>query len=491
MTISYTNMKKPNILLLIAEELGQHFLEYAGNTDAETPFLNRLSRESARFDCHYTVHGKCVPSRAALFSGRYPHNGGHRTLGLPLRKDEISLAALLKKHGYYNILAIKNHTVEDNILKDQFDEYWLDGLNGQSPVMWDTYQTSTTSHDRKAGNPYADNYLFGRLALPENKVIDHLVTERTCAFIRSRQSNDAPFFINLNFHYTHPPYEIMEPYYSQFMSKNLKLFPDQPGKDQPRFMHRMREIYGSERLNQKDRKEMLACYYGMLSFLDRRIGMICEALKQSGQWEDTLIIFTADHGDLAGHYGIPEKWDTIFSDLIMNIPLLIRLPGGKPLQSKALTENIDLLPTIIEAVGGNIPYGVQGRSLLSLLHGKTEKHRDYVFAEGGHEKELLQIKIMPDEVRTLITGYLRKAAVRELCPDSLRKSKMIRDQHYKLVFRIKDRNELYNLQKDPLELDNLYDNQAYSEIVKKMENLLLRQLIESEENLPFDPEPIS
>lgn len=483
--------KKPNIVLLVAEELGQYFLQYSGNPDSETPCLNRLSSESARFDRHYTVHGKCVPSRAALFSGRYPHNGGHRTLGLPLRKDEISLAALLKNKGYHNILAVKNHTVDDSIQKDQFDEYWIEGLNGKAPVLWDSYQTSTTSHKRTSGNKYADNYLFGRLNLPEDSLADYLAAERAGAFIRSRRPDDAPFFMDINFHFTHPPYEIMEPYYSQFMSKNLKLFPDRPTVGQPQFMNRMREIYGSDRLRPNDRKEMLACYYGMLAYLDRCVGMIYDALQESGQLDNTLLIFTADHGDLVGHYGIPEKWDTIFSDLIMNIPLLIRLPGGKSLHTDALTENIDLLPTILDVIGCDIPYGVQGRSLLPLLSGNTKRHRDYVFAEGGHEEELLHIKIKPDEVRTLITGYLCKAAVRELCPDSLRKSKMIRDERYKLVYRIKDNHELYDLKKDPLELHNCYYNPAYARQVMQMEKLLLNHLIESEDNLPFDPEPIS
>lgn len=483
-------MSRPNIILLIAEELGQHFPGYAGNKDAETPCLDRLSEESVTFSNHFTVHGKCVPSRAALFSGRYCHNGGHRTLGIPLQDQEISLARILKQHGYYNILALKNHTIADHLVAEQFDERWTTGKNGEKPCGVGQYAVDSTSNDRSAGNKYGDNYLFGRINIPETATCDYLAADRAADFIRNRRGGQ-PFFLDLNFNYTHPPYEIMEPYYSHFMSKDLKLFPDRPGPDQPEFMHRMREIYGFDRLDHLDRKEMLACYYGMLANLDRRVGEIYAALKESGQLDNTILIFTADHGDLVGHYGIPEKWDTVFSDLIMNIPLLIRLPGGRPRRTSALTENIDLLPTLLELADLPIPYGVQGRTLLPLLCGATDHHRNYVFAEGGHEKELLDIPIAPCEVRQLITGYLRKAAIRELVPDSLRKAKMIRTDRFKLVYRIKDRHELYDLATDPLEMNNLYNVPEYRRTVTELEKILLDHLIESEENLPFDPEPIS
>lgn len=483
-------MPRPNIVLLIAEELGQYFPGYAGNKDAETPNLDRLSNEGVVFSRHFTVHGKCVPSRAAMFSGRYCHNGGHRTLGVMLQEHEISLARLLKEHGYYNILALKNHTIADSLVEHQFNEHWNEGINGKIPFRYQHYTDATTSHERTAGSKYADNYLFGKINVPETDHCDYLAVERACEFIRN-PNNRQPFFIDINFNFTHPPYEIMEPYYSYFMAKDLTLFPNCPGLEQPEFMHRMREIYGFGRLDPLDRKEMLACYYGQLASLDQRVGEIYAALDESGQLENTILIFTSDHGDLVGHYGIPEKWDTIFSDLIMNIPLLIRFPGGKHRKIDALTENIDLLPTLLELTGIPIPYGVQGQSLVPLLIGRTTKHKEYVFAEGGHEKELLDVTLSPNEYRQLVVGYLKKEKIREVCPDSLRKAKMLRTDKYKLVYRIKDRSELYDLEVDPLELDNLYYHSEYHAITLELEKKLLDHLIESEENLPFDPEPMS
>jgi arylsulfatase A-like enzyme len=484
-------MRKPNIILLIAEELGQGFLGYSGNKDSETPSLDSLSEKGVVFNNHFTVHGKCVPSRAALYSGRYCHNGGHRTLGIELRKNEISLANILKKNGYNTIMAGKNHTVDESCVNEQFLERWTSGLNGKKYADYAKYTKETTSNDRSPGNKHADNYIFGKINIKENDTEDYLLTERLCHFIKKRES-DQPYFINLNYHYTHPPYEIMEPYYSKFMKKDLALLPDNPGKNKPEFMYKMHELYGFSRLSENDRKEMLACYYGMLNFLDNRVKEIYEALEEAGELNNTILIFTSDHGDLAGHHGLPEKWDTIFSDCIMKIPLLIHCPEKfAPMKIEALTENIDVLPTLLELLDIEAPYGIQGKSLSRVAQGAKKEHKDYVFAEGGHEKELLDVEIKPDKHRLLIVGYLKKAEMREIMPDSLRKAKMIRTKKYKLVYRIKDKNEFYDLENDPREQVNCYDKPEFAEEIRKMEKTLLDHLIETEENLPFDPVPIS
>ncbi len=484
-------MTKPNIIMIIAEELGHDFIGYAGNQDCETPFLDELSSKSVTFCNHFTVHGKCVPSRVALYSGRYCHNGGHRTLGIELQPGEISLAALTKANGYHNILIGKNHTIDNSILMEQFDEHWKGGTGDRQAVGYAAYTETTTSNNRAPGNACADNYLFGKLNLQEDQVIDYIHTERLCKFLDTNERK-APFFINLNFAYTHPPYEIMEPYYSKFMSRDLKLFPPEVGIDKPEFMYQLSEMYGFDRLTETERKEILACYYGQLAFIDARVKEIYQSLQNNNLLDNTILIFTADHGDLVGQHCIPEKWDTIFSDSIMKIPLMIHYPSSyESHRTDAMTENIDILPTLLELAGIDKPYGIQGKSLLPLLKGQTKTHKDYVFAEGGHEKELLEIEIAPDDHRLLVVGYLKKAEMREVYPDSLRKAKMIRTPDYKLIYRIKDRNELYDLQKDPTEQINLYDKPEYRELVLKMEKTLLDHLIETEENLPFDPCPIS
>lgn len=484
-------MKRPNIVLLIAEELGYDFLAYAGNPDSETPFLDKLAQKSISFSNHFTVHGKCVPSRAALFSGRYCHNGGHRTLGIELQKDEISLAKILNDNAYNNILVGKNHTIDKSILMDQFHEHWTGNYKGMNSVSYGSYDEKTTSNCREAGNKHADNYLFGKLNLQETELSDYINTQRTCDFIES-QNGAKPFFIDLNFAYTHPPYEIIEPYYSKFMEKDLTLFPNSPGHNKPEFMYKLHKLYGFDRLSKQDRKEMLACYYGQLAFIDKQVEKIYNSLQKSNQLDNTIFIFTSDHGDFAGSQGLPEKWDTLFSDRIMKIPLIVHYPEKfSPRKIDAMTENIDILPLILELTGITVPYGVQGKSPIEVMQGKKDEHRSYVFAEGGHEKELLNIEIEADPYRQIIVGYLKKAEMREVFPDSLRKAKMIRTKDYKLVYRIKDKNEFYDLKADPLEMDNKYGEAEYQDIIRNMEKTLLDHLIESEENLPHDPNPIS
>ena len=176
--------KRPNIMLIIAEELRGDFLGYMGNRDAETPFLDRLASEGVSFCNHFTPHGKCVPSRVALFSGRYPHCGGHRTLGVPLTEGEISMLKYLKENAYNTILSQKNHTIDRAILDQHFDEHWSGGLDGAKGVGLGQYTPETTGHDRSPGSKYADNYMFGKIKVAEEEVGDYLATERVVDFIR-------------------------------------------------------------------------------------------------------------------------------------------------------------------------------------------------------------------------------------------------------------------------------------------------------------------
>jgi arylsulfatase A-like enzyme len=483
-------MAKPNIVLIIAEELRADFLGYDGNTEAETPFLDKLSSESVTFTRHFTVHSKCVPSRCALFSGRYPHVDGHRTLGIRLQKEEINLARILKDDGYYNVLALKNHIVAEDILFDCFHEHWT--FSHDADVFaFHNVCTTATSHPTNAGNKYADNYIFGKTAMPETQWQDFVATQRAVDFIR-RSDKPSPFFLNINYGYVHPPYCVMDPYYSTFMSKELKPLPEVPGRDKPDFMYRLHALHNQDPLDVRDRKEMKALYYGMLRYLDARVREIYDALNESGQLDNTILVFTSDHGDFVGQYGIPEKWDTIFSDCLIRIPLLIRYPAAfGPRQIDPLNENVDFLPTILDILGIEKPYGIQGKSLLPLIRGECEGHKRYVFAEGGHEQGLLKIQISPEEQAPSVAGYRKKASLRNIMPDSLRKAKMVRTEKHKLVHRIKDKCELYDLEADPMEMVNVYNDPDYAKIKAVLERILLNHLIETEQNLPFDPRPIA
>jgi arylsulfatase A-like enzyme len=484
--------QKPNIVMIIAEELRADMLGYMGCHVAETPFLDSLAETSVVFGNHYTVHSKCVPSRAALYSGRYVHVDGHRTLGIPLQKGEINLAKILKDNGYHTALCLKNHTVDKSILDESFDEWWQEKDLPGKAVSCSAYSKETTSHDRTEGNKYADNYLFGQTFINESDKNDYRGTQKVVEFINNTGSETKPFFININFAFTHPPYEIMEPYYSRFMNKDIPLFPNKPGTNKPDFVNKLHELHGFERLDEHDRKEMIATYLGQLNYVDNRVKEIYTALEKANELDNTIFIFTSDHGDFVGQYGLPEKWDTIFHDCLINIPLMIHYPAeftGNRLSQ--LTENIDILPTLLDMLKLDHPYGIQGKSLIPVMNDSTVTHKDYVFCEGGHEKELLDIEIQPDPHRKVIVGYLIKAKLREVLPDSLRKAKMIRTNEFKLVYRIKDKNELYDLVNDPTEMNNIYYDKQYNQVVNKLEHILLKHLIETEQNLPFDPVPIS
>lgn len=484
-------MKRPNILLITIEELRGDFPGYAGCKDAETPFIDKLASESVTFSNHFTVHSKCVPSRAAWFSGRYPHVDGHRTLGIQLQENEINLAKELKKHGYKTIIGGKNHVVEPSELHDSFDEFWTRGPNEEKCIGPASYIEGMTSHSLAAGNKYADNYISGKLNTPTNKRTEWLQTEKAIEYFNNNKDEN-PFFINLNYQFTHTPYNVMEPYYSRFMNKELTPLSDHPGENKPEFVYELYKLHqGNDPLTQADRDEMKALYLGMLAFVDDMIKKTIEGLEAAGLRDDTMIIVTSDHGDFVGQYGLPEKWDTIFHDCLINVPLIISYPGFEPRQVDALCENIDCMPTILEGLGIPLPYGIQGESLMPLILGEKEQHKEYVFAEGGHEPELLEIDIPPEKHNSVIVGYMKKATLRNIRPESLCKSKMIRTKDKKLVYRTSGEHELYDLVNDPEEMHNIYNDPEQKNYIADLTEKLLMHLIKTEQNLPLDPRPIA
>ena len=119
------------------------------------------------------------------------------------------------------------------------------------------------------------------------------------------------------------------------------------------------------------------------------------------------------------------------------------------------------------------------------------EHKEYVFAEGGHEKELLQMRTQHNAYRESVVGYQHKERLRTVMPDTLRKAKSIRTRRYKLVYRIKDRHELYDMQDAAQEMKHLYGAPGYAAVAAELQRTLLEHLIETEENLPFDSDPIA
>ncbi len=474
---------KKNIVLVLADELRADGLGCYGNTQVLTPRTDALAREGIRFAHHFTSHGKCVPSRCALYSGRYPNLGGHRTLGIELQRGEENLAWFLKRNGWETRLFQRNHTIDINWIHEVFDNW------EQIPTPNPHFVTGTEVDEM-------DIRLFnwGVVDDPAYVSTDRIHSDALCKWLREKDRRSIPFFTNLNWINPHPPYHAERRFAERYTVDSLILKPgaDSVSGGRGSYWSSFREELGAKDLSDDRRRKLLRNYYSQISACDEHLGNIIDTLKDTGLWESTILIYASDHGDYAGQYGLVEKWDTGFEDCITQIPLILA-GGGLPqgMTVSALTESVDLFPTMCDLLEVETPGGLSGRSFHGIWNKPGAEHRSDVFAEGGHERALLKVPIRPEDHNPHIACYQAKARVRNHHPESLMRSKMIRTRNLKYIWRVAESPELYDLKKDPDECVNVVGHPAYQEAACAMKERLLNRLIENEDTRPWDPNPIA
>lgn len=467
----------PNIIFLNIDECKASALNCYGNTDAITPRINELASEGLLFENSFTTFPKCVPARCAWMTGRYPHTDGHRTLpGFEIRKGENNLITEFKKVGYRTGIFGKNHTVEENIFKELFDEFMeMDSENEpfHRPLP-------AEEKDRKLFKAF---YQEGRFQ--KQGFYDTLNTQGACRFIRENSNRN--FFLLMNIESPHPIYMDMAPYIDLVKEKNIKLPIIEKLEEAPAVLNAYRKIYDLEEMNESEWRKVVEAYYSMVSYSDDLVGDIINTIREAGIEENTLLIFTSDHGDFAGEHGAVEKWDTMFYDCLVKVPLILRYPGRikSGLRTSILTENIDIAPTILDLCGMEIPNWMHGKSLCDVIDGITQTHRKEVFCEGGMEDSAL-LKSLPysDAHYVSDSTYFWKQKTMIDYPFTMMRSKMIRTEKWKLIYRVNGIKELYDLEKDPHELQDVSNAFENKDIIIELIERLLLWCIRTETDYP-------
>ncbi len=480
-----------NVIWITCDEMNTKAMSIYGNKLTSMPAAEQMAREGVSFSRAYVQMPKCVPSRVSMTMGRYPHCEGHRTLlgkkyftphkdvknwDFTLQEHEPNIVKFLRDRGYETALMGKNHLVDWNLHK-----VWFDATSKWDSPEW-----------KNVGQPYMDDvtaglkraHLRGRIKedYDYERHEDSLCAKWTIEFIR--ENKDRPFLALVDIGLPHPPYgeftkmpaygipleEIPTPKY-------LAL-----GKS-PSVERAKRTAYDLEGLTDDERRRVRRAYYTMCEFADRNVKKVIDEVDRLGLAEKTLIIYSADHGDFNGSRNMYEKWDTSFYEEIVNVPLIMRLPGTLPKGKRIdnLVEFVDIVPTIMELKDCEIPRWVQGKSLVALTNGRTDKHKDAVFSQSGVEKDAT-LRPFPYESE----GGSYSAKQKVLCdfPASMIRSKMIRTDRYKYIYRLEGDCELYDMKKDPDEMKNLAADPKYRNLICEMKARMLQFTIETETNLP-------
>ena len=251
----------------------------------------------------------------------------------------------------------------------------------------------------------------------------------------------------------------------------------------------IRERAGLDKLTEEDLREILALYYGMITKTDANLGKVLSALREGALWERTAVLFFADHGDFAGHYGLVEKTQNTFEDCLTRVPLVIKLPGKTPAQgtvSDALVELIDFYPTVAELAGLADTHTHFGRSLLPLLRGDSTTHRDAVFCEGG---TLDEEKHTHEQRRKRDNIYWPRISAQNADHRAHGKAVMVRTHRWKYVRRLYEMDELYDLERDPFELENRIDDPAAARVVAELRERMLDWFLATGDVVPYELDP--
>ncbi len=498
---------RPNILLITTDQ--QHFSALgAVNPKIKTPNLDRLCAEGTRFDRAYCCSPVCTPSRASIITGLYPSQHGAWTIGCRLDEDTPTLGSALAAEGYATGLIGKAHfqplagdsLEKQPILRDI--DFWRDfsgpfyGFDhielcrnhadeshvGQHYAAWmednglmdwkEYFQPVPGESSSKAPAMAPNAPYWARQdrhwKLPEEMHYTTWIGERSQAFIDSSVARGEPFFLWTSFPDPHPPYTVPEPWASMYDPADMvpgHLTPGEHDRNPPHFAmtqteapdfadwHKPFEAHGcaSHLYPEEALKQDMATYYGMMSFLDHEVGRILDQLDALGIADNTLIVFTTDHGHFLGHHGLVAKGPFHYEDML-KVPFIVRWPGEVPAGkvNHAMQSLVDLAPTFVTAAGFPKPNDLQGVSQLDVWTGRAESARDFAICENRH-----------NPVHPHVTSYI--------------------EARYKIsVYRDGVHGELFDLKADPDEVCNLWNDPARSNLKRDMLHNMVQAILQSE-----------
>lgn len=480
--------KRPNIVLFNPDQFRGDVLGHLGCEAARTPVLDEFVQEDAlSFSNAFCQNPVCTPSRCSFMSGLYPHTNGHRTIDNLMKPGEPVLLKFLKDNGYYVWWGGKNDLVSPTAGFEKYcsEKYVLDECYEMKPERALFYLK------RKGQRNYYSFY-YGKYDEADVFHKDDGYVDGAVQFIE-QYDREEPFCIYLPLIAPHPPYIAEEPFYGAIDRDRVK-----PPKDcrgdllgKASILRRIRDRMGLE-MSDEDWTELRATYLAMCAKVDHQFGRVLEALRKKHIYEDTAVFFFSDHGDYTGDYGLVEKAQNSFEDSITRVPLIVKLPGkggGCTGITSAMAELLDLPATIAELAGFRLPYTQFGRSLMPVLRGEESAHRPFVFCEGGRlfgERQAMEdIKGLSDDPRNL---YYPRLSVQCEETGAHTKAVMIRDERFKYVYRLYERDEFYDLERDGEEKQNLIDSPVYAQKIAAMKEEVLRFLVETCDTVPVLPD---
>jgi choline-sulfatase len=428
-----------NVLFLMSDQHQREASGCYGSKEARTPNIDRLAASAVRFDRAYCQAPVCVPARGSLITGLYPHAHGARILADALPDEARTVAHFFRERGYATAAIGKMHFVDES-RRHGFDHRLYEA---------DFARTLTKEEiGRLRRDQGGAGAVDGRSSqLPARFFQDNYYAEETVKFLR--ENRNRPFCLWSSFFMPHTPLVPMRQFWDLYDSAK----PTPP----PRRADALASCFEGHLIRARERgwydqpeaalRRSLAGYYGNVSQMDGCVGRVYDALRELGLEKNTVVVYTSDHGEMAGAHRMWTKHN-MFEQSVA-VPLLIATPdqAGAGTARRELVEHVDLLPTLAELCGYAAPKGIHGRSLAPLVANRRYAQREFAYSE----------YYFCHNVFTRDDRYVGRPPIL-----------MVRTDRWKLNYLSWGRCELYDMQADPGEFRNLIDEAGNAGLVREL-----------------------
>ena len=462
----------------MCDELRWDALGYSSNGYVKTPHIDKIASSGINFENAYCASPICSPARASWFTGLYPHAhhqyrnytpAKRNTPGCLLNHDSVTISDILNEKDYDCANIGVWHLGDDEKPQHGFESGWCTYRYLKNDVpdpLFDyfknekidnLYSNDTSKHSEKSNiTSYGINTLaFGTINDPRQQRTTWTINNAINFLDRKKESNN-PFFLMCGIKDPHP-LMLVPP-------KFLKLYPE---TEVPLPTTRHDELLGKPDFQQKGKfrippgtlsdtqySKMIAYYYALVSHIDEQVGRLHNYLETNNLIDNTIFVFSSDHGELLGDHGFVEKW--LMYESSVRVPCIISWPKNLSAQVvKSPLGGVDLMPTLLELAGIATPNNIDGRSVASALLNSKEPNNEPIMAEIASQEAIYQD---------------------DNDPERLAEHVMLKDGVWKLILNRNDINELYKLDTDPEEMNNLATLNEHSERVQIMRSIIAKKL---------------
>ncbi|MCI6467881.1 MAG: sulfatase-like hydrolase/transferase [Faecalicatena sp.] len=470
--------RRPNIIILNPDEMRSDSLGHLGNPAAHTPRMDALAREEGvSFSNAFCQNPVCVPSRCSFLTGLYPHTRGHRTMRHLLHQEEKSLFSELKDAGYYVWINGRGDLYAgqvEGLDKKHADEVYFYDKNEKITPVNPLTMKQVEAQKKEKRNPYM--CFEGVVEMDGGPDVPH--TLGAIDAILNRTEPNKPLCLFLGWMNPHPEYRIEKKYRDLIDADKI---PDridyQSCVDKSLMLQKIHELSKTEDVTEEEWRELRAVYLAQCAKVDEMVGMVCDALKEAGEYDNSAIFILSDHGDFTGDYSVAEKAQNSFENCLVKVPLLIKPPKWEkadPGVSESLTELVDFYATVLDYAGVEPSETHFGYTLRPVIEDRSMPNRQYVFCEGGRNPGETHC----DEWHSkggrgpAVGSSLYPKVTAQKDDNCHEKGTMIFDGRIKYIHRPSGRDELYDLFEDPGECRNIIAS-ADQELLYRLKSKML------------------